>query len=69
MNRAERRYFKKKLGKTLGPSADRIIAWHKQYEGIDDAKLEQLVTEETKNLDFGQLMLLMEYIDNSISNK
>ena len=69
MNRAGRRAFKKKLGKELGPTADRIINYHKQYEGVDDKKLEELVLEETKNLNFGQLMLLMEYIDNTIAPK
>lgn len=68
MNRAERRKFKKKLGKVLGPKADKIIALHNEYEGKDDAKLEKLVMEETKGLNFGQLMLLMEYIDNTISH-
>lgn len=69
MNRAERRAFKKKLGKELGPTADRIINYHKQYEEVDDKKLEELVLEETKSLNFGQLMLLMEYIDNTIAPK
>jgi hypothetical protein len=69
MNRKERRAFKKKLGKELGPRADRIISYHKQYEGVDDKKLEELVLEETKNLSFSQLMLLMEYIDNTIAPK
>lgn len=69
MNRKERRAFKKKLGKELGSAADRIISYHKQYEGVDDKKLEELVLEETKNLSFGKLMLLMEYIDNTIAPK
>lgn len=68
MNRAERREFKKKLGKVLGPKADKIIALHQEYEGVDDKKLEELILEETKGLNFGQLMLLMEYIDNTISH-
>lgn len=69
MNRAERRQFKKKLGKELGPIANKIIEWHKLYEGKDDKKLEQLITEEIKNLSFNQLMLLTSYLENSISNK
>lgn len=69
MNRAERRQFKKKMGKELGPTADKIIKWHNLYEGKDDKKLEQLITEEIKNLSFDQLMLLTSYLENSISNK
>ena len=69
MNRAERRQFKKKMGKELGPTADKIIEWHNLYEGKDDKKLEQLITEEIKNLSFDQLMLLTSYLENSISNK
>ena len=69
MNRAERRKFKKKMGKELGPTADKIIEWHNLYEGKDDEKLEQLIADEIKNLDFNQLMLLTAYIENSISNK
>ena len=68
MNREERRKFKKKLGKQLGPSADKIIAWHKEYEGKDDEKLEKLVSEEIKNFDFNQLMLLTSYIENCIGD-
>ena len=69
MNRKQRRILEKKLGKQLGPSAKKIIEWHKEYEGKDDAKLEQLVLEETKSLSFGQLMLLMEYLENTIGVK
>ena len=69
MNRAERRLFKKKLGKELGPTADKIIQWHNLYEGKDDDKLERLIAEEIKNLDFNQLMLLTSYIENSIGAK
>ena len=69
MNRAERRQFKKKMGKELGPTADKIIEWHNLYEGKDDKKLEQLITEEIKNLSFDQLMLLTSYLENTISNK
>lgn len=69
MNRAERRLFKKKLGKELRPTADKIIEWHNLYDGKDDKKLEQLITEEIKNLSFDQLMLLTSYLENSISNK
>ena len=69
MNRAERRQFKKKMGKELGPTADKIIEWHNLYEGKDDKKLDQLITEEIKNLSFDQLMLLTSYLENSISNK
>ena len=69
MNRAERRQFKKKMGKELGPIADKIIEWHNLYEGKDDKKLDQLITEEIKNLSFDQLMLLTSYLENSISNK
>ena len=69
MNRAERRLFKKKLGKELGPTADKIIEWHNLYEGKDDDKLERLIAEEIKGLDFNQLMLLTSYIENSIPNK
>ncbi len=65
MNRSERRLFKKKLGKQLGNTADKIIQWTKQYEGVDDKKLEELISEEIKTLDFNQLMLLMEYVDNN----
>ena len=69
MNRAERRQFKKKIGKELRPIADKIIEWHNLYEGKDDKKLEQLIAEEIKNLSFDQLMLLTSYLENSISNK
>ncbi len=69
MNRAERRLFKKKLGKELGPSADRIIKWTQQYEGKDDEKLERLIAEEIRGLDFNQLMLLTAYIESSIGAK
>ena len=69
MNRKERRLFRKKLGKELGPSADKIIKWHNQYEGKDDEKLERLIAKEIKGLDFNQLMLLTAYIESSIANK
>ena len=69
MNRAERRQFKKKMGKELRPTADKIIEWHNLYEGKDDEKLERLIADEIKNLDFNQLMLLTAYIENSIPNK
>ena len=64
MNREARRLFKKKLGKELGPSADRIIKWTQQYEGKDDEKLERLIADEIRGLDFNQLMLLTAYIEN-----
>ena len=66
MNRAERRMFKKKLGKQLKPIADDIIELHKKYEGKDDQKLEQAIEDRIRGLSFEQLMLLMEYLDNSI---
>jgi hypothetical protein len=66
MNRAERRMFKKKLGKKLEPIANDIIELHKQYEGKDDQKLEQAIEDRIRGLSFEQLMLLMEYIDNNI---
>ena len=69
MNRAERRQFKKKMGKELGPTADKIIEWHNLYEGKDDEKLERLIADEIRNLDFNQLMLLTAYIENSIGAK
>jgi hypothetical protein len=69
MNRAERRKFRKKMGKELGPIADKIIKWHNLYEGKDDKKLEQLIADEIKNLDFNQLMLLTAYLENSIDAK
>lgn len=69
MNRAERRTFKKKLGKTLGPLADEIIELHNKYEGKDDEKLERLITEKIKNLSYQELMLVTAYIENSIANK
>ena len=69
MNRAERRAFKKKLGKTLGPIADEIIELHNKYEGKDDEKLERLITEKIKNLSYQELMLVTAYIENSIANK
>lgn len=69
MNRAERRVFKKKLGKTLGPIADEIIELHNKYEGKDDEKLERLITEKIKNLSYQELMLVTAYIENSIANK
>ena len=68
MNRAEKRMFRKKLGKKLGPVADRIIEYHNKYEGVDDKLLEELVLEETKKLNFGQLMLVMEYLENCIGD-
>ena len=69
MNRAERREFKKKLGKTLEPIADEIIELHNKYEGKDDEKLERLLTEKIKNLSYQELMLVTAYIENSIANK
>lgn len=68
MNRAERRKFKKKLGKELEPIATKIIQWHKEYEGKDDSKLEELVANEIKTLDFNQLMLLTVYLESTIGN-
>lgn len=68
MNREQRRNFKKKMGKKLAGTADKIIEWHKLYEGKDDAKLERLITEEIKSLEFDQLMVLTEYIESSISD-
>jgi len=68
MNREQRRKFKKKMGKKLGSTADKIIEWHKLYEGKDDAKLERLITDEIKTLDFDQLILLTEYIESSIGD-
>jgi len=68
MNRAERRQFKKKLGKELGPTAEKIIKWHNQYEGKDDEKLERLIAEEIKTLDFDQLMLLTAYLESCIGD-
>lgn len=67
MNRAERRLFKKKLGKELGPLADEIIELHHKYEGKDDEKLTDLIEDKIRGLPFDKLMLLMEYIDNCIS--
>lgn len=69
MNRAERRMFKKKLGKDLAPIADKIIKWTKEYEGVDDQKLERLIADEIKTLDYQQLMLVTAYIESSIPNK
>ena len=69
MNRAERREFKKKLGKKLQPLADDIINLHNEYEGKDDKKLEQLITERIRGLSFHELMLVTSYIENSISSK
>lgn len=68
MNRAERRQFKKKLGKELGPIAEKIIKWHNQYEGKDDEKLEKLIAEEIKTLDFDKLMLLTAYLESCIGD-
>ena len=68
MNRAERRAFRKKLGKQLGPIADDIIELHKKYEGKDDEKLERLLTEKIKELDYQQLMLVTAYIESSIGS-
>lgn len=69
MNRAERRMFKKKLGKDLAPIADKIIKWTKEYEGVDDQKLERLIADEIKTLDYQQLMLVTAYIESSMPNK
>lgn len=69
MNRAERRMFKKKLGKDLAPIADKIIKWTKEYEGIDDQKLERLIADEIKTLNYQQLMLVTAYIESSMPNK
>lgn len=66
MNRAERRMFKKKLGKKLEPIANDIIELHKKYEGKDDQKLEQAIEDRIRGLSFEQLMLLMEYLENNI---
>ena len=56
MNRAERRMFKKKLGKDLAPIAD-------------DQKLERLIADEIKTLNYQQLMLVTAYIESSMPNK
>lgn len=69
MNRAERRMFKKKLGKDLAPIADKIIKWTKEYEGVDDQKLERLIADEIKTLNYQQLMLVTAYIESSMPNK
>ena len=69
MNRAERRMFKKKLGKDLAPIADKIIKWTKEYEGVDDQKLERLIADEIKTLNYQQLMLVTAYIESSLPNK
>jgi hypothetical protein len=69
MNRAERRMFKKKLGKDLAPIADKIIKWTKEYEGVDDQKLERLISDEIKTLNYQQLMLVTAYIESSMPNK
>ena len=69
MNRAERRQFRKKMGKELGPVADDIIKWHTLYEGKDDEKLERLITDRIRELDFNQLMLLTAYIESSVSHE
>ena len=69
MNRAERRQFRKKMGKELGRIADDIIKWHTLYEGKDDEKLERLITDRIRELDFNQLMLLTAYIESSVSHE
>ncbi len=69
MNRAERRMFKKKLGKDLAPIADKVIKWTKEYEGVDDKKLERLIADEIKTLNYQQLMLVTAYIESSMPNK
>ena len=69
MNRAERRMFKKKLGKDLAPIADKFIKWTKEYEGVDDQKLERLIADEIKTLNYQQLMLVTAYIESSMPNK
>ena len=69
MNRAERRMFKKKLGKDLAPIANKIIKWTKEYEGVDDQKLERLISDEIKTLNYQQLMLVTAYIESSMPNK
>ena len=69
MNRAERRMFKKKLGKDLAPIANKIIKWTKEYEGVDDQKLERLIADEIKTLNYQQLMLVTAYIESSMPNK
>lgn len=69
MNRETRRKFKKALGKELGPTADRIIEWHKKYEGVDDKLLETLITEEIKHLNSDQLMLLTAYLEATIGSE
>ena len=68
MNRAERRKFKKALGKELGESANRIIEWTEKYEGKDDNKLERLIADEIRGLDFNNLMLLTAYLENCIGD-
>lgn len=68
MNRAERRKLKKALGKELGESANRIIEWTEKYEGKDDNKLERLIADEIRGLDFNNLMLLTAYLENCIGD-
>lgn len=69
MNRAERRKLQKHMGKELAATADRIIAWHKKYEGVDDKLLEELIANEIKTLSFEKLMLLTSYLENSIGSE
>ena len=69
MNRAERRTFKKKMGKELATTADKIITWHNKYEGVDDKLLEELIANEIKTLSFDKLMLLTSYLENSIDSE
>lgn len=69
MNRAERREFKKKMSKKLQDIADDIIKWHNEYEGKDNKKLEELIADRIKDLDFFQLMLLTSYLEKSITSE
>lgn len=66
MNRAERRYLKKHMAKKLKDKADKITKYHYEYEGKDNDKLEKLVSKETEDLDFDELMVLMMYLEDTI---
>ena len=68
MNREQRRKFKKSLSKENIALADKIIQWHKLYDGVDDKKFENLMTEAIKELPYDELMKLMIYVESIIGD-
>lgn len=68
MNRAEKRIYYKSLDKESRKRVDKIIQYHKLYEGKDNAKLEKLIFEEIKDLSLEELTILYPYLESQIGD-